>query len=145
MCRKLEGQRSSLERVSASCAAMDTSIAENGVYTCNTQTITGNASVDQVIHTLPLPELGKLLRHIRDWNSTIKTSGIAQTVLHAILKLQRAEDVRAAFVATSKNNNKNNHLPPSLEPNDEDEAMPSTQGAVKAKMDGLREVALRGT
>ena len=63
--------------VVASCAAMDTSIAEDGVYTCNTQTITSNASVDQVIRPLPLPELGKLLRHIRDWNSTSKTSGIA--------------------------------------------------------------------
>ena len=128
--------------VSASCAPLDTSIAEDGVYTCNTQTITGNASVDQVIRTLPLPELGKLLRHIRDWNSTSKTSGIAQTVLHAILKLRRAEDVRAAFVATSNTTTttNNNNLPPSLEPNDEGEATSSTQNAVKAKKDGLREV-----
>ena len=130
--------------VSASGAPLDTSIAEDGVYTCNTQTITGNASVDQVIRTLPLPELGKLLRHIRDWNSTSKTSGIAQTVLHAILKLRRAEDVRAAFTATSNNNNNNNnndHLPSSLEPNGNgnDEAPPSTQKEVKAK-DGLHEV-----
>ena len=94
-----------------------------------------------MIRTLPLPELGKLLCHIRDWNSTSKTSGIAQTVLHAILKLRRAEDVRAAFVATSK-------LLPLLtatyrrlwNPMMKTEAMPSTQGAVKAKKDGLREV-----
>ena len=125
--------------VSASCASLDTSIAEEGVYTYNTQTITGNASVDQVIRTLPLPELGKLLRHIRDWNSTSKTSGIAQTVLHAILKLRRAEDVRAAFIATSNSNHNHNHLPPSLEPTADDEAPPSTQREGKAK-DGLREV-----
>ncbi len=57
-------------------------------------------------------------------------------MLQAILKLQRAEDVRAAFVATSKNTknkNKNNYLPLSLEPNDEVEVIPSTQRAVKAK------------
>ena len=119
--------------VSASCAPLDTSIAEDGVYTYNNQTTTGNASVDQVIRTLPLPELGRLLRHIRDWNSTSKTSGIAQTVLHAILELRRAEDVRAAFVATPDNNNNS----PSLEPNDE--AVPPAQNAVKAR-DGLREV-----
>ena len=95
-----------------------------------------------MIRTLPLPELGKPLRHIRDWNSTSNTSGIAQTVLHAILKLRRAEDVRAAFVATSNTNTttNNNNLPPSLEPNDEDEAMPSTQSAVRAKTHGLCEV-----
>ena len=121
--------------VSASCAPLDTSIAEDGVYTYDTQTITGNASVDQVIRTLPLPELGRLLRHIRDWNSTSKTSGIAQTVLHAILKLRRAEDVRAAFVATSDNNTNLS----TLEPNDE--ATPSSQNAVKARDGhGLREV-----
>jgi U3 small nucleolar RNA-associated protein 13 len=117
--------------VSASRAPLDASIAEGGAYTYNTQTITGNAAVDQVIHTLPLPELGRLLRYVRDWNSTSKTSGIAQTVLHAILKLRHAEDVRAAFAATSNNNL------PFLEPNAD--AMPPTQNAVKAR-DGLREV-----
>ena len=118
--------------VSASRAPLDTSIAEDGVYIYDSQTITGNAAVDQVIRTLPLPELGKLIRHIRDWNSTSKTSGIAQTALHAILKLRRAEDVRAAFVATPHNN-----LPP-LEFGEE--AMPPpTQKAAKAG-DGLREV-----
>ena len=75
--------------VSTSCAPLGAYIAEDGVYTGDTQTIT---SVDQVIRTLPLPELEKLLRHIRDWNSTSKTSGIAQTVQHATLKLQRIEE-----------------------------------------------------
>ena len=84
--------------ISAPRTPLDTSIAEDGVSTCNTQTISANATVDQVIRTLPLPKLGQLLRHIRDWDSTPKTSGITQTVLHAILKLRRAEDVRAAFI-----------------------------------------------
>jgi len=127
--------------VSASRAPLDTSIAEDGVYTDASQTITGNAAVDQVIRTLPLPELGKLLRHIRDWNASSKTSGIAQTVLHAVLKLRRAEDVRAAFVATPSN------ALPSLELNGggdgngdgNSDAMRPTQKAAKAG-DGLREV-----
>ena len=116
--------------VSASRAPLDTSIADDGVYTYNCQNITGNAAVDQVIRSLPLPELGKLLHHIRDWNATSKTSGISQTVLHAILKLRHAEDVRAAFTATP------NHLP-SLEFNDDPTL--STQKAAKTG-DGLREV-----
>ena len=95
-----------------------------------------------MIRTLPLPELGKLLRHIRDWNSTSNTSGIAQTVLHAILKLRRAED---SVLLLSRHP----ILLPLLtatyrrlwNPMMKTEAMPSTQGAVKAKKDGLREVA----
>jgi U3 small nucleolar RNA-associated protein 13 len=117
--------------VSASRAPLDASTAEDGIYTHTSQTITGNAAVDQVIRTLPLPELGRLLRHIRDWNATSRTSGIAQTVLHAVLKLRRAEDVRAAFVVPS-----NINFPP-LEPNDG--ATPPTQKAAKAG-DGLRDV-----
>lgn len=118
--------------VSASRAPLDTSIAEDGVYTGHSQTITGNAAVDQVIRTLPLPELGKLLRHVREWNSTSKTSGVAQTVLHAILKLRRAEDVRAAFDPTP---HANNVLPLEF---DEDAVAPSRKAA-KAE-DGLRGV-----
>ena len=76
-----------------------------------------------MIHTLPLPELGKLLFHILDCNSTSNSSGIAQTVLHAILKLRRAEDVCAAFVATSNTNTTTNinNLLPSLEHDGETE------------------------
>lgn len=59
--------------------------------------ITGNASVDQVIRILPSQELAKLLRYARDWNTTARTSVVAQTVLHAIFKLRTAEDIRAAF------------------------------------------------
>ena len=118
--------------VSASRAPLDASIADDGVYTDHSQTTTGSAAVDQVIRTLPLPELGKLLRHIRGWNSTSKTSGIAQTVLHAVLKLRRAEDVRAAFVAAPHTD-----VPP-LEFNG-DAVPPRAQQAARAE-DGLREV-----
>ena len=57
--------------------------------------------------------------------------------------MRRTEGVHAAVVATpnqDNKNNKNHHLPLSLEPNDEDEAIPSNQGAVKAKNNGLRDV-----
>jgi U3 small nucleolar RNA-associated protein 13 len=61
------------------------------------ESITGQLAVDQVLKTLPLPSLAKLLTHIRSWNALARTSGIAQTVLHALLKLRPAEDIIAAF------------------------------------------------
>lgn len=59
--------------------------------------ITGHLAVDQVLKTLPLPSLAKLLIHVRAWNALARTSGIAQMVLHALLKLRPAEDIMAAF------------------------------------------------
>jgi U3 small nucleolar RNA-associated protein 13 len=61
------------------------------------ESITGHLAVDQVLKTLPLPSLAKLLTHVRAWNALARTSGIAQTVLHALLKLRPVEDVLAAF------------------------------------------------
>lgn len=65
------------------------------------QSITGHLTVDHVLRTLPLPSLAKLLAHIRTWNASARTSGVAQTVLHAILKLRPAEDISAAFEGSS--------------------------------------------
>lgn len=59
--------------------------------------LTGNASVDEIIRTLSGPELAKLLRFIRDWNTNAKTSVVAQRVLLAIMKLRTADDVIKAF------------------------------------------------
>ncbi|KIM31724.1 hypothetical protein M408DRAFT_237363 [Serendipita vermifera MAFF 305830] len=59
--------------------------------------ITGNPAVDEVIQTLPAQELSKLLRLVRDWNATARTSAVAQLVLHAIVKLRPADDIKAAF------------------------------------------------
>ncbi|KAJ6520095.1 U3 small nucleolar RNA-associated protein [Mycena sanguinolenta] len=59
--------------------------------------ITGNASVDEVIRTLGGSDLAKLLRYVRDWNTVAKTSVVAQGVLFAIMKLRTADDVMQAF------------------------------------------------
>lgn len=59
--------------------------------------ITGHPSVDEVLRTLPGSDLARLLRYIRDWNANAKTSGVAQRVLHAIVKLRPAEDIMNAF------------------------------------------------
>lgn len=59
--------------------------------------VTGNASVDQVIQTLGPLELARLLKFIRNWNANNKTGAVAQTVLHAVLKLRSAKDVLGAF------------------------------------------------
>ncbi|KAJ7459183.1 U3 small nucleolar RNA-associated protein [Mycena galericulata] len=59
--------------------------------------ITGHASVDEVIRTLGGADLAKLLRYVRDWNAVAKTSLVAQGVLLAVVKLRSADDVMAAF------------------------------------------------
>lgn len=59
--------------------------------------LTGNTSVDEIIRTLSGPELAKLLRFVRDWNTNAKTSVVAQRVLLAIMKLRTADDIIKAF------------------------------------------------
>lgn len=59
--------------------------------------LTGSAAVDAVIVTLRDAELVRLLMHVRDWNTTVRTSEIAQGILYAVLKLRTAEDILRAF------------------------------------------------
>ncbi|KAF4611752.1 hypothetical protein D9613_004247 [Agrocybe pediades] len=59
--------------------------------------LTGNASVDEVLRTLGGSDLAKLLRFVRDWNTNAKTSPVAQRVLFAVVKLRSAEDIIQAF------------------------------------------------
>ncbi|KAJ7631251.1 U3 small nucleolar RNA-associated protein [Roridomyces roridus] len=61
--------------------------AESGAESAS---ITGHASVDEVIRTLGGSDLAKLLRYVRDWNAVAKTSIVAQGVLLAIMKLRSA-------------------------------------------------------
>ncbi len=65
-------------------------------------TLTGSLEVDQVIKTLPGLDLVRLLKHIRDWNARAKTSIVAQTILHAILRLRSADDIMKAFDSVTK-------------------------------------------
>jgi U3 small nucleolar RNA-associated protein 13 len=55
--------------------------------------ITGNSKVDGTISTLSSEDLCKLLRHVRSWNASTRTSEIAQRVLYAILKLRHHGDL----------------------------------------------------
>ncbi|KAG2370149.1 U3 small nucleolar RNA-associated protein [Suillus spraguei] len=59
--------------------------------------VTGNRAVDEVLRTLGGSDLARLLRYVRDWNPNAKTSGVAQGVLYAVMKLRSADDVIAAF------------------------------------------------
>ncbi|KAG8953427.1 U3 small nucleolar RNA-associated protein 13 [Tulasnella sp. 424] len=69
----------------------------------NPPSVTGNVSVDEVIRTLPPLELGRLLKHVRNWNANTKTFAVAQTTLHAILKLRPASDILKTFDASEPN------------------------------------------
>ncbi|KAH9913370.1 U3 small nucleolar RNA-associated protein [Fomitopsis serialis] len=57
----------------------------------------GHPSVDTILRTLTTTDLARLLRYIRLWNATAKTSAVAQRVLHALLKLRPADDISHAF------------------------------------------------
>ncbi|KIO30705.1 hypothetical protein M407DRAFT_222909 [Tulasnella calospora MUT 4182] len=69
----------------------------------NPPSVTGHVSVDEVIRTLPPLELGRLLKHVRNWNANTKTFAVAQTILHAILKLRSASDILKTFDASEPN------------------------------------------
>jgi U3 small nucleolar RNA-associated protein 13 len=56
--------------------------------------ITGSQRVDEIIASLSFEDLTRLLRHVRTWNASYKTSGTAQRVLYAILKLRHHDDLR---------------------------------------------------
>ena len=57
----------------------------------------GHPAVDTVLRTLADADLARLLRYIRLWNATVKTSAVAQRVLHALLKLRPVDDITHAF------------------------------------------------
>ncbi len=64
--------------------------------------ITGLASVDSIISTLPPQLLIQLLLYIRDWNTSTRTAPIAQTLLHAILSTHTAASLLDIFDASTK-------------------------------------------
>lgn len=57
----------------------------------------GHPAVDTVLRTLADADIARLLRYIRLWNATAKTSAVAQRVLHALLKLRPVDDITHAF------------------------------------------------
>lgn len=59
--------------------------------------ITGLQSVDEALSTMPLSSLALLLSYVRTWNSSSRTSPIAQTILHAILRFYSTEQILTAF------------------------------------------------
>ncbi|KAK0549037.1 U3 small nucleolar RNA-associated protein 13 [Tilletia horrida] len=61
------------------------------------KSVTGLAAVDEVIRKLPSLQLIQLLLYVRDWNSTVRTSSIAQVVMHAILRFHPASKLMKAF------------------------------------------------
>ncbi|PWZ02059.1 WD40 repeat-like protein [Testicularia cyperi] len=64
--------------------------------------ITGLCAVDQVLAELTGAQLIQLLIYIRDWNTSTRTSSVAQTVLHAILRYYSASYLISLFSTSSK-------------------------------------------
>lgn len=58
---------------------------------------TNDMEIYDIIRSLPSNELATLLRHVREWNATAKTSVVAQTILHAVFKLRSLDDISEAF------------------------------------------------
>ncbi|KAH8914510.1 WD40 repeat-like protein [Atractiella rhizophila] len=63
--------------------------------------LTGSKDVDAVIDSLSPEQLEQLLKFVRDWNTNTRTAGIAQVILHAILKTFTWHKVQAALGSTS--------------------------------------------
>ncbi|KAI9594590.1 WD40-repeat-containing domain protein [Syncephalis fuscata] len=63
-----------------------------GVMT--TDSITGSIEIDEIIKELDTAQLSLILGYIRDWNTNAKKSRTAQTILHAILKSRRVEELQ---------------------------------------------------
>ncbi|KAF9172597.1 U3 small nucleolar RNA-associated protein 13 [Mortierella sp. AD011] len=55
--------------------------------------ITGLAAVDKVLKGLSLDQIAKLLGYVRDWNTHAKNMRAAQTVLHAILRERKVQEM----------------------------------------------------
>ncbi|CAG8469134.1 6057_t:CDS:10 [Paraglomus occultum] len=53
--------------------------------------ITGSQAIDDIIASLEINDVEKLLTYIRDWNTNAKRSRTAQTILHAILRFFSSE------------------------------------------------------
>ncbi|TKY86358.1 hypothetical protein EX895_004507 [Sporisorium graminicola] len=78
-------------------AASTTSQSGSGADEADATSITGLASVDAIIAALPPAHLIQLLIYIRDWNTSTRTSAIAQTLLHAILSTHTAAHLLRIF------------------------------------------------
>ena len=90
--------------------------------------VTGSAAVDRIIQTLPFLELARLLTLVRNWNTNARTSVVAQTVLHAILKLKSADDITKAF---------EHNLPFESDSNSSDLPNKAPKATLKGIVDGL--------
>lgn len=75
--------------------------ASDDVKACKQKSFSGDGDVDTVIRNLPYAELAVLMRRIRDWNSSARTSVVAQVILNAVLRLRSTEDVAGAFASTA--------------------------------------------
>ena len=64
--------------------------------------ITGLASIDGILATLPPSHLIQLLVYIRDWNTSTRTSAIAQMLLHAILSTHSAASLLRLFAESNQ-------------------------------------------
>jgi U3 small nucleolar RNA-associated protein 13 len=70
-----------------------------------TSSLTGSLEIDQIISSLTIPQLNRMISFIRDWNAASRTSFIAQILLHSILQLRSIEEIKAAtnFKADKQN------------------------------------------
>lgn len=59
--------------------------------------LTGSRGVDGAVRELDAHDLRRLLLHVRSWNASNRTAGVAQVVLHAVLKLRSSADIRRCF------------------------------------------------
>lgn len=76
--------------------------------------ITGLEAVDKVIAKLSLWQLATLITFVRDWNTSVRTANVAQTVLHAILRFHSADTIIKAFEQQANGTTQEVDLPKSI-------------------------------
>ncbi|PWN25228.1 WD40 repeat-like protein [Jaminaea rosea] len=67
---------------------MDLALADDNAAA--PEDITG---VDEALATLPASHLGQLLKYIRAWNASSRTAGVAQGILHCLLRSYSADEL----------------------------------------------------
>ncbi|KZO96248.1 WD40 repeat-like protein [Calocera viscosa TUFC12733] len=103
----------------------------NAARAAGNKSITGSPEVDHVIKTLGSADLVRLLKHVRQWNATARTSPIAQLILHAVLKFRTADDIAAAFSSQTQDE------PELADEDEEDRPRRRPEVSLRELIDGL--------
>ncbi|BEI94806.1 uncharacterized protein CcaverHIS019_0703870 [Cutaneotrichosporon cavernicola] len=89
------------------------------------------AEIDAVIAGLSALDLVRLLKCVRDWNANAKTSGVAQAVLNAVVRLKSPDEIMGAFDRVNSKKEKEEEEEDQEEDDEEEKAKEAKEKARK--------------